>query len=103
MTLLCLLYLGPLYEELIVDGAWRAISISTTKARLYDDWTGWRNYIVGPASEELIFRSLNVSLLLRAGVSRPTPSLSTSNIPFSKADHLSAPSLRSDALPRRHD
>lgn len=72
LALLVVLFLGPLYEKLVADGSWRSLSPRTVKATLYDTWAGWRNYVVGPASEELIFRSLNVSLLLRAGVCHPS-------------------------------
>ncbi|PSK57894.1 hypothetical protein B9Z65_9096 [Elsinoe australis] len=67
MILVAILFAGPLYEAGIVDGGWRYwIDWRNIKEEVYDDWVGWRNYVVGPVSEELIFRSLNISLLLCA-------------------------------------
>lgn len=69
MILVAILFAGPLYEAGIVDGGWRYwIDWRNIKEEVYDDWVGWRNYVVGPVSEELIFRSLNISLLLCAWV-----------------------------------
>ncbi|KAF4554087.1 CPBP intramembrane metalloprotease-like protein [Elsinoe fawcettii] len=67
MTLLAILFAGPLYEAGLVEGGWRYwFRWHVVKAELYDDWVGWRNFVVGPVSEEVMFRSLNVSLLLCA-------------------------------------
>ncbi|PNS13825.1 hypothetical protein CAC42_1316 [Sphaceloma murrayae] len=67
MTLVAILFAGPLYEAGIVEGGWRHwFRWSVIREEMYDDWIGWRNLVVGPASEELIFRSLTVSLLLCA-------------------------------------
>ncbi|KAK1088809.1 CAAX prenyl protease [Friedmanniomyces endolithicus] len=68
LGLVAILFAGPLYETSIVNSAWRQLSISTLKAGLYDNWIGYRNLVVAPASEELVFRSLTISLSLLAKV-----------------------------------
>lgn len=71
MLLLFVLFSGPLFEQGIVEGNWRNwLSWRAMKREMYDDWMGWRTYVVGPVSEEFMFRSLNVSLFLNAWVSR---------------------------------
>ncbi|KAK4580483.1 CAAX prenyl protease [Recurvomyces mirabilis] len=68
LGLVVILFVGPLYESILVDGNWRRWSISSLKESLYDDWTGYRNLVVAPASEELVFRALTISLYLLAKV-----------------------------------
>ncbi|SPN98308.1 related to CAAX prenyl protease 2 [Cephalotrichum gorgonifer] len=69
LALVALLFAGPLYEALVVYGMWKDW---TTLQPLYDiwyEWTSWRNFVVGPVTEELLFRSAAVPLLVGAGVS----------------------------------
>ncbi|KAK7429511.1 CAAX prenyl protease [Neonectria magnoliae] len=65
LWLTALLFAGPLYESLVVDGAARQW---TTLQPLWVDWPTWRNMVAGPVTEECLFRSAAVPLLLRAGV-----------------------------------
>ncbi|KAF2221362.1 hypothetical protein BDZ85DRAFT_265251 [Elsinoe ampelina] len=67
MCLVAVLFAAPLYEAGLVEGGWRQwFRWHVIRSELYDDWVGWRNFVVGPVSEEVMFRSLNVSLLMCA-------------------------------------
>ena len=70
LVLILILFAGPLFEEGIVEGNWRYwLRWDIFRGTVFDDWIGWRNLVVGPVSEELVFRSLSVSLFLLAQVS----------------------------------
>jgi prenyl protein peptidase len=67
--LLCsILFAGPLFEGAIAEGRlgdWvRGVYIRETLA----SWTGWRNMVAGPVTEELVFRSLIIPLHLMAHI-----------------------------------
>lgn len=68
VALLAVLFIGPLYEGIIVDGNWREWSLSAFKAGIFDDWRGYRNYLIAPASEELVFRAATIPLFALAKV-----------------------------------
>lgn len=99
--LVAVLFVGPLFKSLVAEGEWRSITPSTIKSELIDSWTGYRNIIVAPLSEELVFRSLVVSLYLLAKVS-PARIVFTTPLIFGMAHlhHLSA-NLRSQTPPGR--
>lgn len=90
LGLVAVLFVGPLFKGLVAEGEWRDITPSNIKAELIDSWTGYRNIIVAPASEELVFRSLVISLYLLAKVS-PTRIVFTTPLIFGMAHlhHLS--------------
>jgi prenyl protein peptidase len=67
--LVAILFAGPLFERLVVDGEWKSCSLAAIKETVYHDLIGWRNLVVGPVSEEVVFRSLAISLYLLAQVS----------------------------------
>lgn len=69
LSLLLVLFVCSIYENVIVDGEWRGWGPSSFKAGLWDDWTSYRNRIVAPISEELVFRSLAIPLFLLARMS----------------------------------
>ncbi|KAF2154866.1 CAAX prenyl protease 2 [Myriangium duriaei CBS 260.36] len=71
MLLVCILFVGPLFEQGIVEGNWRYWRWQTIRDDIYHDWMGWRNFVVGPVSEEFIWRSLSISLLLSAWTPGP--------------------------------
>jgi len=72
MLLVIILFAAPLFETGIVEGNWRHWGRwSVFRNDVIDDWIGWRNLVVGPISEELVFRSLAISLFLLAQ-SKPT-------------------------------
>lgn len=69
LLLIAILFAGPLFEDGIVNGNWRDwISLGSFKRVVIDDWVNFRNLVVGPVSEEVVFRSLAVSLYLLAKV-----------------------------------
>lgn len=70
-ALLAVLFAAPLYERVVVDGDARAWSPAACKEGLFDSWVGYRNFVVAPASEELVFRALTISLYLLAKVDPP--------------------------------
>ncbi|KAI5207850.1 CaaX prenyl proteinase Rce1 [Aureobasidium subglaciale] len=64
--LVAILFAGPLFERAIIEGEWRTWGGAAIKETVWDDLIGWRNLVVGPVSEELVFRSLAVSLFVLA-------------------------------------
>lgn len=66
LGLVMVLFACSIYENVLVDGEWREWSLTAFKAALWDDWIGYRNLVVAPASEEIVFRSLSVPLFLLA-------------------------------------
>ncbi|KAG6042171.1 hypothetical protein E4U41_003917 [Claviceps citrina] len=69
LLLTCLLFLGPLYEHLLIDGSWRRWPSLDGFKHVWSDWAVWRNMVAGPITEECLFRSSAVPLLLMAGCS----------------------------------
>lgn len=69
VLLVAILFAGPLFERAIVEGEWTTWGPKTIKQTVFDDLIGWRNLVVGPLSEELVFRSLAISLYLLAQAS----------------------------------
>ncbi|KAG4437746.1 hypothetical protein IFR05_006780 [Cadophora sp. M221] len=70
--LTAILFLGPLFEGGIAKGEWRnwirLRGLNTT----ISGWIGWRNFVIGPITEEVLFRSTSVPLLLLARTSNTT-------------------------------
>ncbi|PSR83292.1 CaaX protease [Coniella lustricola] len=66
LLLTALLFLGPLYELLIVEDGWRAWARLEPVRTVFVDWSAWRNYVMGPLTEELLFRSAAIPLMLLA-------------------------------------
>jgi len=66
MLLVLLLYTGPLYERGIIDGCWRDWSRGTSIRETLGGWIGWRNYVMGPVTEEILFRTCIVSVHILA-------------------------------------
>ncbi|KAL6864359.1 CaaX prenyl protease [Trichoderma novae-zelandiae] len=65
-----LLFAAPLYECLVIDGAWREWASGLRPLRdIWAEWPAWRNLVAGPITEECLFRSAAVPLLLIAGAS----------------------------------
>jgi prenyl protein peptidase len=101
LGLVAVLFAGPLFKALIAEGEWRDITPSNIKAELIDSWIGYRNIIVAPLSEELVFRSLVISLYLLAKVS-PTRIVFTTPLIFGMAHlHHLAANVRSRTPPGR--
>ncbi|KAF2965768.1 hypothetical protein GQX73_g7796 [Xylaria multiplex] len=68
LLLTAILFSGPLYEHLLVDGGWRQLFTLYPISRL-SEWIYWRNIIAGPFTEEVLFRSASVPLMLIAETS----------------------------------
>lgn len=68
--LLCaILFVGPLFEAGYVEGKAVDWIRGTYLVETFSSWTGWRNLVAGPVTEEIVFRSLLVPLHLMAHVS----------------------------------
>ena len=69
MLLVGILFIGPIFEQGLAEGNWRHwFRWRSFRAIIWDDWIGWRNLVVGPVSEEVLFRSLIISLFLAGWV-----------------------------------
>ncbi|CAZ81444.1 unnamed protein product [Tuber melanosporum] len=64
------LFLGPLVRRLWFDHGWRELQGDVDK--MFTTWIGWRNYVAGPFTEEIVFRACVVPLHLLAGRSPGT-------------------------------
>ncbi|MCJ1390725.1 hypothetical protein MMC18_003586 [Xylographa bjoerkii] len=71
LLLTALLFAGPLFEKGVVEGRWKEWIRGRRLYECLDSWPGWRNYVAGPFTEELLFRSL---LLPLAVIAQPNPS-----------------------------
>lgn len=69
LGLVMILFTCSLYEAILVDGEWRDWSPASFKEATWDSWTGYRNLIIAPASEELVFRAFTIPLFQLAGMS----------------------------------
>ncbi|KAH7089573.1 hypothetical protein FB567DRAFT_521036 [Paraphoma chrysanthemicola] len=62
MLLVLILFAGPLFEHGVVDGDWKDWVKLRGVYESLSSWIGYRNYVVGPVSEELVWRSFIVPL-----------------------------------------
>ncbi|KAH8161198.1 hypothetical protein CIB48_g7042 [Xylaria polymorpha] len=69
LLLTAILFSGPLYETLIVNGEWRRWFSLQPVSGLFSEWIRWRNIVAGPFTEEVLFRSASVPLMLIAQTS----------------------------------
>ncbi|OCH85481.1 Abi-domain-containing protein [Obba rivulosa] len=67
-----LLYLGPLYFEFLVGRLplQRHWNIKLDLFPVVATWQGWRNYIIAPLTEEIVFRGCTLAVYHFAGLSR---------------------------------
>ncbi len=73
LLLTALLFAGPLLERAIIDSGWRYWIQGHDLHETLSSWIGWRNFVAGPANEELFFRSLLLPLHMLI-TPAPTPS-----------------------------
>ncbi|KAK3357452.1 hypothetical protein B0T25DRAFT_158838 [Lasiosphaeria hispida] len=66
LFLTALLFAGPLFSYFIVDSGWREWARLEPFHELWEEWPAWRNIVAGPVTEELLFRSASVPLMLLA-------------------------------------
>lgn len=64
MFLSGLLFSGPLFERAIIDSGWREWINGREIHETLSSWIGWRNFVAGPMTEEVLFRSLLLPLHL---------------------------------------
>ena len=57
-----LLFAGPLFEKAIIESGWRRWVSGKELHETLSSWIGWRNFVAGPFTEEVLFRSVIVSL-----------------------------------------
>lgn len=69
MTLLMVLFAGPLFEAGIVEGAWKDWVRLRGITGVFTDWLLYRNLIAGPITEELLFRSSSLPLYILSSAS----------------------------------
>ncbi|KAM3523460.1 hypothetical protein NHJ13051_005063 [Beauveria bassiana] len=67
LLLTAILFAAPLYESLFIEGGWHHILPGLQ--RLWQSWPEWRNIVAGPVTEECLFRSAVVPLLVLAQAS----------------------------------
>lgn len=68
-ALTLLLYIGPLFEKIFIEGDGDDFRQGRSIIESLSSWQGYRNYVAGPITEEVIFRSVLVPLHLLAKVS----------------------------------
>ncbi|MCJ1248360.1 hypothetical protein MMC30_005577 [Trapelia coarctata] len=83
ILLTALLFAGPLFERGVVESGWREWIRGRKLLECLRSWEGFRNYIAGPLTEELLFRSLLLPLALLSFPPLPpsTPSPRTEILP----------------------
>lgn len=69
LLLTALLFAGPLFEALVAEAGWRDWVTLEPVKEVLAEWTAWRNIVAGPLTEEILFRSAAVPLMLLARTS----------------------------------
>ncbi|KAE8349708.1 Sucrase/ferredoxin-like-domain-containing protein [Aspergillus coremiiformis] len=69
VLLTAILFAGPLFERGIAEGEWRDWIKGSRISQTLCGWIGWRNYVAGPVTEEIMFRSAIIPLHILAKVS----------------------------------
>jgi len=64
-----LLYMGPLFEKIFIEQDLHDFRRGRLLVETLSSWQGYRNYVAGPITEEVIFRSVFVPIHLLAKVS----------------------------------
>lgn len=68
LALTAIFYAGPIFEKGFVLDEWNDWVRLRGFQTVLRSWIGWRNYVVGPVTEEVLFRSASVPLLLLSNV-----------------------------------
>ena len=74
LFLTSLLFAGPLFERAVIEAGWREWIKAKELHDTLSSWIGWRNFVAGPITEEILFRSLLLPLHLMIS---PAPSPTT--------------------------
>ncbi|KAI9882498.1 MAG: hypothetical protein M1823_005758 [Watsoniomyces obsoletus] len=64
LLLTAILFAGPLFEAGIIEGRWQDWIQGRGVLEVLNSWGGWRNYVAGPITEEVVFRAAIVPLHL---------------------------------------
>lgn len=67
MGLVWWLFMGSLWEKFVVGEGWRWEELRRDWEKVRYTWAGWKNIVVGPVTEELVFRAGMVPLHVLAG------------------------------------
>ncbi|KAG7290539.1 hypothetical protein NEMBOFW57_000542 [Staphylotrichum longicolle] len=67
LFLTALLFAGPLFSYFVVERGWADWVRLAPVKEVWTEWTTWRNIIAGPVTEELLFRTASIPLMLLAG------------------------------------
>lgn len=68
-ALVLLLYTGPLFEVIFIEQDLRGFRGWEQTVATLSSWAGYRTFVAGPVTEEVIFRSVIIPLHLLAGIS----------------------------------
>ncbi|KAL3457845.1 hypothetical protein BJX64DRAFT_268134 [Aspergillus heterothallicus] len=68
LVLTAILFTGRLFERGVAEGEWREWFRGARVSETLGGWIGWRNYVAGPVTEEIMFRSAIVPLHILAKV-----------------------------------
>ncbi|KAI1322826.1 CaaX protease [Xylariaceae sp. FL0255] len=63
LLLTAILFAGPLYESIVIEGSWRYWGRDVKKLVIGGDWVFWRNIVAGPLTEEILFRGASIPLM----------------------------------------
>ncbi|ROV90334.1 hypothetical protein VSDG_08131 [Cytospora chrysosperma] len=66
LLLTALLFTGPLFESLVAEGGWRDWLALGPVKEVMNEITAWRNIVAGPLTEEVLFRSAAIPLMVLA-------------------------------------
>ncbi|ETN36616.1 uncharacterized protein HMPREF1541_08894 [Cyphellophora europaea CBS 101466] len=69
LALTFLLYLGPLFEAVFVDRIFSQLRRGNVVVETLSSWQGYRNYVAGPITEEVLFRSVLIAVNILAKIS----------------------------------
>nr|KAK4123759.1 hypothetical protein N657DRAFT_645349 [Parathielavia appendiculata] len=66
LFLTALLFTGPLFSYLVVERGWADWIRLAPLKEVWEEWTTWRNIVAGPITEEVLFRTASIPLMLIA-------------------------------------
>jgi prenyl protein peptidase len=69
LALTFLLYMGPLFEMVFVDRIFSQLRGGRIVVETLSSWQGYRNFVAGPVTEEILFRSVVIAVNLLAKLS----------------------------------
>ncbi|KAL2133960.1 hypothetical protein VTI74DRAFT_1316 [Chaetomium olivicolor] len=64
LGLTMVLFAGPLFSYFVVEMGWQEWARLAPVREVWEEWTTWRNIFAGPVTEEILFRSASIPLML---------------------------------------